>query len=82
MRRFLIELQIDEVKYVASFIEGELSTLNSWMRSIPDGGEVPDDLHHGLRRVNYLLEVLESEREHLQERLDYTRSLIELCEEG
>jgi hypothetical protein len=79
MRQFLLELQIGEVNYIASFVKGDLGTLLSWMRSIPDGGEVPNTLYHGLRRVNYMLEVLEAERGYLERRLDYVMDLIELC---
>ena len=79
MRQFLLELQIGEVKYMESFVKGDLGTLHSWMRSIQDRGEVPDALYRGLRRVNYMLEVLEAEQGYLQRRLDYIMDLIELC---
>ena len=79
MQQFLIGLQIGEVEYVASFVKGDLATLHSWMRSIPDRGEVPDALYRGLRRVNYMLEVLENEQGYLQRRLDHITDLIALC---
>ena len=67
------------IKDIAAFLEVELGDLNEWMRSIRDGGDVPNHLYHRLQTVNHLLDVLKVEEENLSIRMANLEWLITLC---